>query len=69
MIKRKYSDCEPTVVMHLIFRQANDDETPPYALAILSLTADELIRGAIVLNKSTPIDIVKKVSEDQNEYI
>lgn len=51
------------------FRQANDNETPSEVLVKLSLSDDEIIRGAVALNESTPRHILDSLASDKSEYV
>lgn len=54
---------------HVALRQANDNETPTELLTTLSKSADEVIRGAIVLNKATPIKVLEDLLNDSSSYV
>lgn len=54
---------------HVVFRQANDNETPTELLTSLSQSTDEVIRGAIALNKATPIKVLEDLLNDSSCYV
>lgn len=54
---------------HIVFRQANDNETPEELLTALSKSTDEVIRGAIALNKATPIKALEDLLNDSSSYV
>ena len=54
---------------HIVFRQANDNETPTELLTALSQSTDEVIRGAIALNNATPIKALEDLLNDSSSYV
>lgn len=55
--------------LHKEFRQANDPETSIDTLALLSKASNDLIRGAVALNQSTPNFILELLLNDTSEYV
>jgi len=51
------------------FRQANSVDTPEELLISLSGSKDELIRGAIALNPSTPNTVLDVLFNDKSDYV
>ncbi len=56
-------------ISHLIFRQANDSDSPKELLATLSKSKDEILRGAIALNPATPQEILEELLNDDSSYV
>lgn len=54
---------------HADFRMANDEDTPADTLALLALSTDELVRGAVALNANTPSSILNKLREDASDHV
>ncbi len=46
--------------LHDDFRKANGPETSVNTLVKLALSDDELVRGVVALNSSTPVSVLKK---------
>jgi len=55
--------------LHKEFRQANDPETPIDTLVLLSQSSNDLLRGAVALNQSTPNFLVELLLNDTSEYV
>lgn len=55
--------------LHKEFRQANDPETPIDTLVLLSQSSNDLLRGAVALNQSTPNFLVELLLNDISEYV
>lgn len=55
--------------LHKEFRQANDPETPIDTLVLLSQSSNDLLRGAVALNQSTPNFLVELLLNDSSEYV
>lgn len=54
---------------HDLFRVANDPESAPEILAQLSKSDDELIRGAVAYNSSTPSESTESLKHDSSEHV
>lgn len=54
---------------HKLFRIANDNDLEIEVLLPLLESIDELIRGAVVLNKKIPKDFLYKLEDDKSEYV
>lgn len=54
------------VSLHEKFRMANDEKTSQEMLVMLSKDECEVIRAAVALNKSTPVEYVKHLLLDRN---
>jgi RimJ/RimL family protein N-acetyltransferase len=54
---------------HQMFRQANDPGTATEILVQLSKSKDELIRGAIACNQSTPAFVIETLLNDSSEHV
>lgn len=54
---------------HLAFRAASDPDTTSGDLRELSLSSDEVVRGAVVMNKSTPSDVLSRVRDDESFHV
>lgn len=54
---------------HLAFRAASNPETPRGDLRELSLSADEIVRGAVVMNESAPEDVINRMREDESSHV
>ena len=48
---------------HLVFRQANNPETPIDILISLDDSDDEIILAARAYNSSTPLDVIEKLRQ------
>ena len=54
---------------HKMFRLANDNDVDIEVLLPLLESNDELIRGATILNKKIPKEILYEFRKDKSEYI
>lgn len=54
---------------HSTFCLANDPNTAPEVLARLSKSDDEVIRGAVAYNKSTPDETIAQLLEDTSSHV
>lgn len=55
--------------LHQDFRSANDPETSIDSLILLSQSSNDLLRGGVALNKSTPDYIIELLLSDTSEYV
>lgn len=55
--------------MHTDFRLANDPDTDIDTLSELVASPDELVRGAVALNNSTPDFLLKKLFLDNSTHV
>jgi len=56
-------------ISHQTFRQANDNDSPKELLATISKSNDEILRGAVALNPTTPTDILEELLNDNSSYV
>ncbi|NVZ50062.1 hypothetical protein HX792_06930 [Pseudomonas sp. B6002] len=56
-------------LFHLAFRAASDPDTTKGDLRELSLSSDEVVRGAVVMNKSTPSDVISRMRKDESFHV
>lgn len=54
---------------HIVFRHANDSDTPQELLTTLSKSTDEILRGAVALNPATPAEILEELLDDKSSYV
>lgn len=54
---------------HNAYLQANDRDSPKELLTTLSKSTDELLRGAVALNPSTPTEILEELLKDTSSYV
>lgn len=54
---------------NLILSQANDSGSSKELLTILSKSNDEILRGAIALNPSTPKNVLEELLNDNSSYV
>ncbi len=54
---------------HSLLAQANDPDTASAILVRLSMSDDEVIRGAVACNKSTPKVVIKSLLKDKSEHV
>ncbi len=52
-----------------IFREVNDNNSPKELLATISKSDEEILRGAVALNSSTPADILEALLNDSSSYV
>lgn len=62
-------DTSLALEMHNIFRLANDPDTPISVLLELAHSNEELIRGAVAANPSTPDSMIKILSKDKSKHV
>ncbi len=55
--------------LHLNFRNSNDNKAEKKVLELLSLSSEEIIRGAVALNLSSPSDIIEGLKVDSSTYV
>lgn len=56
-------------IHHMAFRAANDAKASPGNLRELSLSADELVRGAVAMNASTPEYVLQALQRDGSAHV
>lgn len=54
---------------HMAFRAANDAKASPCDLRELALSSDELVRGAVAMNASTPEDVLQALQRDESAHV
>lgn len=54
---------------HLAFRAASDAKASPGDLRELALSSDELVRGAVAMNASTPEDVLQALQRDESAHV
>jgi len=69
MTNESESNNSANTISHLMFRQANDNNSPKELLATLSKSNDEILRGAVALNPATPTNTLEELLNDSSSYV
>ncbi len=61
--------CSALDLHHMSFRAASDAKASPGDLRELALSSDELVRGAVAMNASTPEDVLQALQRDESAHV
>jgi hypothetical protein len=54
---------------HMDFRRANDPEMAPSVLERLAKHPDPLVRGAVAMNATTPLNVWSSLQDDPDQHV
>lgn len=60
---------DPLNLHHLAFRAAKDAKSSRGDLRELTLSSDELVRGAVAMNLVIPSDVLQTLRSDQRAHV